>query len=487
MCLNPIIMRNPVKDTLGGLEYIKVPCRHCSECADVASNDYVVRTIVLFNILKGYSTFFCTLTFDEDNCPRTTIYKNIKGVWKPIKHNVRCFNHELYRRFRKNFSEFWMDKYHKPCYILTTCEFGEHSTQRPHYHCIIFVPAILTWRGFKSIIERYWHYGFTKNISIAMKDGQQYNRSLINSVKYVTKYVCKANTKLPFYLRDNSFCTDYPPCENKVRVFVSKNYGSALTSILTRSNYVNDSVILEFDKKKKSYSLPYYYKRKYFTRVEQSVIDEFYPDYSSYPYGDRILKRKKYIRKSQSFRINGYDGVLFNNFQSRLKTLIFHYNQELNNNVHFRASLPTIHEDEYYQYKGDWSLSPTLFDDMCTYYLQARRPDSLSPLSLIEHRELQHKNLYFKYPNESYSYFISKYIYKKQQQKLHGLPWIDLARISFVTSCAKSYSMPSDYGKLLFYEHYKLNERRHIASIRKDNENDWYKNHYTPYISRVCA
>lgn len=496
MCLNPITMRNPAKDELGGMEYIQVPCRHCSECADVMSNDYVVRTIALINSLRFYSFFFCTLTFNEESVPRTTIYKLVDGDWQPVEFNVRCFNHELYRRFRKNFSEWFTDRFHKPTYILTTCEFGEHSTKRPHYHCIICVPCPnMSWLNFKHIIEKFWHYGFTKDVTIAMQDGIKYKRSLINCVKYVTKYVSKFNTKLPYYLLSDKYCTDYPPCEIRPRVFISKGYGASLSSLLTHSNYKYNSVVLEFDGKKKNYSIPQYYLRKYFTRTEQVVIDAYYPAPQGYPYDSKLQKRKKYRRKSKSYRINGYDDVLFYNFKNRLKTDIFHYNHDICYDECLRSLLPTLPKGDFEE-SEDWSLSPTFFDEMCTYYLQAKRPSPLSLLPLSPQREDVIRNVYF-YPCEQekidfyQKYHLSiiprefgtaAYLYAKRQQRKHGLPWFDMRCIPFKVSRPIHYNMPPDYSKLEFYLHYKRNLRLQNALNKHEADIDWLNKHHKPYV-----
>ena len=497
MCLNPIIMRNPVKHTLGGLEYIQVPCRHCQECADIASTDYVVRSIALINSLPDYSVFFCTLTFNEIDVPRTTVYKFIDGKWQPYEHNVRCFNHELYRRFRKNFNEYWFDLTGKKAYLLTTCEFGEHNTRRPHYHCICLVPSPnLSWRSFKSVIERFWHYGFTKDIAITQQDGLFHRKSLLNCVKYVTKYISKFNTKLPYYLTSSEYCTDYPPYEIKPRVFVSQGYGASLSSILTHSNYVNNSVVLDFDGKKRNYSIPSYYIRKYFTYTESKVIRGFYPELQGFPYDSKLQKRKKYKRESTTFRRNGYDTVMFNNFKTRLKSLIFHYNQDIQGDERLRDLLPTINYGDYEETE-DWCLSPTLYDDMCSYYLQAWRPSPLSPLPLSPQREAVVKrvaispdnkveeNLNFcvsnHLPFNRCEYVTSLYIRAKAKQREYCLPWLDMPCISFASSRPTDYTLPPDYGKLQFYQHYKRNVRKHQALIKAENDYEWLKSHYIPY------
>lgn len=486
MCLRPIKLRNLVKYKFGGMEFINCSCRHCSECADVASNDYVVRSIALFNSLPDYSFFFCTLTFNEQSVPRTNIYKHIDGKWQVVQTNVRCFNHELYRRFRKNFSEYFVDNFGKKVHMLTTCEFGEHSTKRPHYHCIIAVPVSnLNWKLFKSIIERYWHYGFTKDVTIAQIDGIKHRRSPLNCIKYVTKYVSKFNTKLPYYLKyPDTYCTDFPPYDIKVRVFVTKGFGDSLSSILTHANYVNNSVVLNFDKKYKEYSIPYYYQRKYFTRVVQVLEDSYYPPLQGFPYDDKLLKRKKFIRRSITYRRNGYDLVLFDNFKSRLRTLIHNYNNDMLFDEHLNEYLDTWFQASGLNYV-DLTLSPNLFDDMVTYYLQTTSPEtptSPSPVPLSSHREYKHYRMYLKPWTDSYTVFHKRFNSAQASARKHGLPWIDLPSLPVLTTAPQSYTLPPDWHKLEWYQHYKRNCRLHQSLLKSANDEAWHNQHTKPYM-----
>ena len=332
MCLSPIYVKNKAKARYGGFEFIATPCRNCPECSETMQQDYLMRTISLINTLPAnYSFFFCTLTFRPADLPTTNVYEYKDNDWKIKYKNLPTFNHQLYKRFRKNFAEYCKDKFQLPLFLLTTCEYGD-KFHRPHYHCFCAYPAKVSWRQFKNVIETYWHYGFTKNIALVKYDGQDHNRTLLNCVKYVVKYVCKFERKwLPVYLRDKSLQTDFPRYEIEPKVFVSNHFGSGLESFLNDSHYLNNSIFMQLvlDKNDKGhdYRIPQYYRRRHFVTTRVISRESYIPQKLGLPYEDHFPIRRKFRTITRSDRLPGYSELLFKNFQTFLRTSIFDYLQ----------------------------------------------------------------------------------------------------------------------------------------------------------------
>lgn len=490
MCLNPIYVPNRAKSKYGGLEFISCPCRNCPECAATSQNDYLVRSIALFNSLPmNYSFFFCTLTFRPADLPKVDVYEKIDGEWKVKYKQLPSFNHQLYKTFRKSFQQYCMDKFRQPLYMLTTSEYGDKH-HRPHYHCICAVPFPSDWHYFKNVIERFWHYGFTKNIAIARYDGIDHKRTTINCIKYVTKYTCKFERKwLPVYLRDKSLCTDLPPYEIEPKTFVTNGYGSALENCLTHGNYVNNSVYLSIrgDKNEgKEYSLPSYYRRRYFTSTIIDGKDSFYlddfseiispdfePNLDSFPYSDKIKKKKKYVNVTHVERKNGYNEILYNTFLKSVKQKIFEFEQLYKNDPLFRSFL---FEDKLGNFVVFDIVKDKLVEDMSDCYLETHFP--LSPLSLV-HKENKEVHVLCTKPAPSHSHCQSwaKYYLRKGAARLPFLPdgchWL-----TFTTSRSLPWSnLPYEWHFIEFAQHYKRNLRANQYLIKEDKDITWYREH----------
>lgn len=479
MCLNPITIKNPAKHKSGGLEYIQVPCRNCEECSNVAQMDYLVRCIVLFNSLpQNYSFFFCTLTFNNENLPRTNVYcRNSDGVWEIVESNVPTFNHVLYKRFRKNFQEFCMDTFGMPVYLLTTCEYGEKK-KRPHYHCICAYPSNISWRLFKSVIERYWHYGFTKNIRIARYDNLNHDRSILNSIKYVCKYVTKFEMPwLPSYIKDESLCTDYPPFDIKPKVFITNGFGSCLESKLNHHNYVTNKVLLACkfeDSNPKTYHLPAYYRRRYFTRT--SILDSVCLPYQvpDVPYADKITKKYVYRFKTETIRVNGYDEVLRDKFAKSVRQKIFDYNNLVDKYPKFREYM---FEHEFAALPSDClvadlHLSSTLEHDMMSCYDETYY-SSLKPLVV--------QNYYFQH------YLLPDDVQVRQRYCKHIIheyddcPWLPsfIKKFSYSVNRFVGFQrLPDDWYKVELAQLFIRCMKQNSSMIRRDITLNWYRQHH---------
>lgn len=481
MCLNPITIKNPAKAKSGGLEYIQVPCRNCEECSNVAQMDYLVRCLVLFNSLpSNYSFHFCTLTFNNENLPLTNVYrKNDVGVWEVVDSNVPTFNHAIYKRFRKNFQEYCMDSFGMPLYLLTTCEYGENK-HRPHYHCICAFPSNVSWRQFKAIIERYWHYGFTKNIAISRYDKTEHNRKPINCIKYVCKYVTKFEIPwLPSYLTDDSLCTDFPLYDVKPKVFITNGFGASLENSLTHSNYVSNKVLIASffdDSDPKSYSLPQYYRRRYFTRtfVTSTVRLPYVP--SDCPYEHFINKKYVYRYTTETLRVNGYNKLLRDSFIKSVRQKIFQYNMLVNNYSKFRNYLhdlaPKNHEDDDFT---DITLCPSLEQDMIRCYDEnfsnARSPHTFS------HYYVSDVNM-TDWNTHNRAEYAKDQLYMCKNKELPWLPYT-FRKLSFVRLAFTHFtSLPDDWYLVELGDLFVRCLKRNSNLIRKDKEREWYLLHH---------
>lgn len=475
MCLNPRFIPNVSKARYGGLPYIAVPCRNCPECSNVAQQDYLVRTIVLLNTLPlNYSFFFCTLTYNNENLPRTNVYYkcSIDGKYHKVKSDVPTFNHEDYKRFRKNFCEYCQDKYNQKCYILTTSQYGDNN-HRPHYHCIIAVPFPCNYRYFKSVIERFWHYGFTKNIGLARIDGQEHLRSPLNCIKYVVRYVCRYEQPwLPDYLKPG-FATDLPPYVIKPKTFISNGYGSALEQYLTEGNFRSNSVFIscraESKKQGQSYQLPQYYRRRHF--VETEVLEKwkipFVPGDEPY----KVKKRWIYKSHTRSNRKPGYSELLFDKFKSSIRQQVHDLEQLINSDPNFVTQV--FENDRHKEFVFD---KERFYKHMEKVYSETY---SLSPApSFCSHREKISKLQYKKYHWETDRQTFLRIKWRKEEQARLELPWINAPTFKFETTRSMPFtSLPEEYGLLQFAQQYLRCKKYTQYQLKEYNQQEWYRLH----------
>ena len=95
------------------VEYVPIPCGHCIGCRMDRAKDWRVRVA----LEKRYSEFrfswFITLTYDDEHCPKNLVKKDIQ---------------DFIRSFRRNIG---------PCRYFGSGEYGEIGL-RPHFHLILF-------------------------------------------------------------------------------------------------------------------------------------------------------------------------------------------------------------------------------------------------------------------------------------------------------------------------------------------------------------
>lgn len=372
MCLNPLTLHNKGYGyRLTALPFVECPCGTCIECQNVQKLDYLIRCIATYKALPSdkWSVFFTTFTFSEENVPAVRFYqKNVDGEihledgtsWTDLGIH-RCFDHRLIHRFCKSFRQYYARKYsrwHKELnpatgrmhkvidyvpsgldlpHILLTCEFGENSTHRPHYHAIIFVPEIISWQKFHELVEHFWPYGFNKSIRFIHKDGQMYERSDYSAFEYVCKYVNKASGYMPEYLKLKDVVCEIPWYNVVPRVFTTNGFGSFLEKHLTHENYMSGKIRYDVGGKWREFLVPKYFIRKYFVKMVTTRCKE-----CVYVPGNPIEPahyEMKVKSESESIYSEEYLDKKFKDTLDRLKSDYIHAWSAVNSSSSFRDML----------------------------------------------------------------------------------------------------------------------------------------------------
>lgn len=157
MCLAPITLKRETKTMQGSLTNV-VPCGKCPRCLKRRLNAWAFRLVK--EMEQSTSAIFLTLTYE--NAPTS-----FNGHHTLIKSDYQKFT----KRLRKNLQNSNIKYY--------ACgEYGT-TTQRPHYHAIVFnLPQ--TWITNSNKLLDIWGHG---HINISPCN--------IATIKYVCKYVMK--------------------------------------------------------------------------------------------------------------------------------------------------------------------------------------------------------------------------------------------------------------------------------------------------------
>lgn len=333
MCTSPVKIINKYLYKHGGSSYNLLPCGMCDECIRDKSISYEVRALSMYQELepKGYSFWFVTLTFNEHHIPRANLYKSIdidgERIWRLHSHRpIRCFDHSLLHTFTKSIKQYYR-RQGKEFHYLITSEFGDEK-HRPHYHAMLCIPdQFSSWRSFQKFLCKFWHYGFVQNSQIKCVDGTQSNRKWYNAIGYVVKYASKFSSAwLPAYVKyPDLFTLDIPICNFIPRVFTSNGFGKPLESRLRQENYDNNTVTFNLGHKLEVYPLPYYYRRKYYTKQvvsgSQLVLEiKYHPSLSSFPEKESIFRKKMF---TETIYLHDCLKKRATNFAKTMENLIF--------------------------------------------------------------------------------------------------------------------------------------------------------------------
>lgn len=180
--------------------YLTVPCGRCDECRNKQRNDWFVRSFFEWQ-KKGVTTFFYTLTYNNDNLPKYL--------------GIPCFSKRHIQLFLKRL-RYYLKGYGITLRYLITSEFGE-LYKRPHYHAEFFLDKPFSPWSFYRLVEKSWQYGFVKygdNFGVV---------SSYHGIAYVTKYITK----------DESHVDDYFPVLQRA---VYSRYNRVLDYLRRRSH-----------------------------------------------------------------------------------------------------------------------------------------------------------------------------------------------------------------------------------------------------------
>ena len=150
-----------------------VPCGKCYECKETKIEEWQIRWHEHLKSVEPESSYFLTLTYNEQNIPYTLNSK--QQVITTLDYaDVQKFLKRLRKRQEKITKTLGIEN---PKISYHGCgEYGRKSTKRPHYHLLItnlLVP--------KEEIEKIWNKGI-------VHIGENVDS---NSIKYILKYTLK--------------------------------------------------------------------------------------------------------------------------------------------------------------------------------------------------------------------------------------------------------------------------------------------------------
>ena len=166
-CLYPRTVR--VKNKLGEVSYINVPCGKCYKCQETKSLEFAFRLYQEVN--HSYNSYFVTLTYDDNHL--SFAYDEETAVAQPclVKKDLQDFFKRLRVYMNRKVSKDMKLKY------FACGEYG-FKFHRPHYHLILCSTAPLDIEQALIACEDSWNLGF-----VEIKTAHQ------NNIHYVTGYV----------------------------------------------------------------------------------------------------------------------------------------------------------------------------------------------------------------------------------------------------------------------------------------------------------
>lgn len=147
---------------------VDIPCGKCEACLVRRANEWTFR---LREELKVSSNcFFITLTYDEENLPKTDIKVRSKNAFENYLNGGKFY--DVYLKdvptFNKKHCQLFIKKlrnhYGNGLRYFLASEYGTKN-ERPHYHMLLFnVPErakndVLTLLKLESIVKRSWNMG----------------------------------------------------------------------------------------------------------------------------------------------------------------------------------------------------------------------------------------------------------------------------------------------------------------------------------------
>lgn len=128
-------LRCPKEGDTPGLiiyKYIEIPCGKCIDCRLKYSREWADRCMLEAN--KHKDNYFLTLTYDDYNMPLKSLVDNETGE---IFHHGNLDKQALPKFFKKLRRHYEYNYNHEGIRFYACGEYGS-TTDRPHYHAIIF-------------------------------------------------------------------------------------------------------------------------------------------------------------------------------------------------------------------------------------------------------------------------------------------------------------------------------------------------------------
>lgn len=184
-CLHPYYLKD---------QGIYVPCGKCPNCR--ARSRYDLSTRIYLETAFAGSAFFVTLTYDEDNLPRTK-----EGKLCFDKVQVQDFMKRIRRRLEPTRLRFFL-----------TCEFGDGKDAskylkqygqeygRSHYHAIFICDTKRTLREMRDYVQAAWPFGYCSVSTCSMARIQYATQYALKDEDYLYKDYEKGDPSKPFRL-----------------------------------------------------------------------------------------------------------------------------------------------------------------------------------------------------------------------------------------------------------------------------------------------
>lgn len=198
-CLYPRTVR--VKNKLGEVKYINVPCGKCYKCQETKSLEFAFRLYQEVN--HSMNSYFVTLTYEDSNLSFALNDDTAECQPCLVKSDLQAFFKRLRIYLQRKISKELKIKY------FACAEYG-FKFHRPHYHFILCSSKLLDLEQALIACENCWNLGF-----VEIKQAHQ------NNIHYVTGYVTEKLCEAQDVRFNNS---DFIPIVPEFRL-VSNNLG----------------------------------------------------------------------------------------------------------------------------------------------------------------------------------------------------------------------------------------------------------------------
>lgn len=228
-----------------------IPCGGCIECRLAKSRQWADRMMLELDHSK--TAIFATLTYDPEHVPIAMFDDNHEPIFTLVKRDVQLWLKRLRRHFEPRELRFYLSG-----------EYGD-STQRPHYHVILFGLSLSDFPDSLSLFRN--EYG--QNIYFSPSFTHIWGQGLCSianvswqTCSYVARYTMKKvtgdlaevyalrNQLAPFALMSRKpgiggyYPIEHPDCLVKSWLYVRDDYGVSPRNKLRVPKYMFDKLEL---------------------------------------------------------------------------------------------------------------------------------------------------------------------------------------------------------------------------------------------------